>query len=256
MTTVSDSFKLLSKDSRYKPSLFSSILTGEIVREVVNQTNYPWAVYVWKRYPAPFDSECIRDVRRYDDIDLVQGDDVLNGNGGNDILHGQRGNDVLRGDAGDDELYGELGSDTLRGGDGDDILIAEIGYSVRRYSGSIPILKSSGAWKKDIVLEEIGKITGIQKISTKYAVGSINAEAIAAASLVFVATAYDETGEKYVNSTTGEWFTDLFTYDLEPAYADALYGDAGDDSEYASFSHLCRFAPSLSQLNGPISSQY
>jgi hypothetical protein len=225
--------EFLSKHSRYKPSLFSSILTGEIVREVVNQTSYPWTVHVWKRYPAPFDSECIRDVRRYDDIDLVQGDDVLNGNGGNDILHGQRGNDVLRGDAREDELYGELGSDTLSGGDGDDILIADIGHSVRRYysGSSTPILKSSGAWKKDIVLEELGKITDIQKISTKFAVGSINAEAIAAASLVFVATAYDETGEKYVNSTTGEWRTDLFTYDLEPAHDDKLYGDAGDDGK-------------------------
>lgn len=54
-------------------------------------TDFPWTVFIWKRYPAPFDSEKIRDVRRYDDIDFVQGDDRIEGGKGNDILHGQRG---------------------------------------------------------------------------------------------------------------------------------------------------------------------
>lgn len=47
---------------------------GEIYREVVSlETEYPWIVHVWKNYPAPFDDERIRDLRRYDDIDMVQG---------------------------------------------------------------------------------------------------------------------------------------------------------------------------------------
>ena len=65
---------------------------GEILREAVEvKTDFPWKVFTWKRYPAPFDSEAIRDVRRYDDIDFVEGNDHIYGGNGNDILHGQRG---------------------------------------------------------------------------------------------------------------------------------------------------------------------
>jgi Ca2+-binding RTX toxin-like protein len=75
---------------------------GEILRQVDSiETDYPWTVHVWKRYPLPFQSETIRDVRRYDDIDFVQGNDLLNGDEGNDIIHGQRGDDLIYGNEGD-----------------------------------------------------------------------------------------------------------------------------------------------------------
>ena len=75
---------------------------GEILREYVSiVTEFPWRVYNWIRYAAPYDSEKIRDVRRYDDIDFIQGDDRIEGGNGNDILHGQRGNDWIYGDDGD-----------------------------------------------------------------------------------------------------------------------------------------------------------
>ena len=75
---------------------------GEILREVETiATDHPWTVHIWKRYPLPFQSEKIRDVRRYDDIDYVQGDDRLKGGKGNDILHGQRGDDWIDGNEGD-----------------------------------------------------------------------------------------------------------------------------------------------------------
>jgi len=94
---------------------------GQIVRNRVSfVSEYPWINgMVWKKWPVPFDTEVIRDVRRYDDIDSVQvsttvcdrrlavaglasdlaspsfcqGDDFIYGEAGNDILHGQRGND-------------------------------------------------------------------------------------------------------------------------------------------------------------------
>lgn len=47
---------------------------GEILRELLSlSSSYPWVNgMIWKHYPAPFDSEVIRDVRRYDDIDDIQ----------------------------------------------------------------------------------------------------------------------------------------------------------------------------------------
>jgi len=74
------------------------------VREVESiNTTFPWTVHIWRKYSAPFETETIRDVRRYDDIDYVQGNDWLEGGMGNDIIHGQRGDDWIWGNDGDGE---------------------------------------------------------------------------------------------------------------------------------------------------------
>jgi Ca2+-binding RTX toxin-like protein len=55
--------------------------------------------------------------------DLVQGhggDDDLGGEGGNDALEGGDGNDAMDGGAGDDLLHGGFGADTYEGGEGTD----------------------------------------------------------------------------------------------------------------------------------------
>lgn len=50
------------------------------------------------------------------------GNDSLDGGGGNDLIYGGAGHDELAGDAGNDRLYGEFGEDELEGGDGNDTL--------------------------------------------------------------------------------------------------------------------------------------
>ena len=138
----------------------------------------------------------------------------------------------------DDELYGELGNDILFGGAGEDILIGDVGYAVRRYNVTSPIRKSSdtsssfssvNVWRKDIVLEEVGNVTSRTKISQKVDVNLLSAEDIAQASLLFVANAYDENGGKYRNVTTGEWITELLTFNLAEAFNDRLSGGEGND---------------------------
>ena len=84
-------------------------------------------------------------------------------------------------------------------------------------------------WHKDIILEELGNITAIARISQKVDVQSLTAESVAAASLLFVASAYAEDGSKYLDPTTGEWITDVLTFKLEKAYDDRLFGQDGDD---------------------------
>ncbi|PPC94065.1 MAG: hypothetical protein CTY33_05680 [Methylotenera sp.] len=63
-----------------------------------------------------------------------RGNDILNGNTGNDTIMGGEGEDQIIGDAGDDaidggqgadNLFGEAGSDTINGGDGNDQLIGD-----------------------------------------------------------------------------------------------------------------------------------
>jgi len=64
------------------------------------------------------------------------GEDIIGGAGGNDILFGGKdsdrldgneGNDVVRGDSGDDFLFGGIGNDVLRGGQGNDRLNGDDG---------------------------------------------------------------------------------------------------------------------------------
>lgn len=50
------------------------------------------------------------------------GDDVINGGRGDDIIDGGPGDDVINGGRGDDDLTGGAGSDILDGGRGDDII--------------------------------------------------------------------------------------------------------------------------------------
>ncbi|MCZ2839987.1 ExeM/NucH family extracellular endonuclease [Modestobacter sp. VKM Ac-2985] len=57
-----------------------------------------------------------------DTITGGNGADVICGGDGDDVLRGGNGDDVLLGGAGDDELRGDNGSDTLIGGPGTDVL--------------------------------------------------------------------------------------------------------------------------------------
>jgi Ca2+-binding RTX toxin-like protein len=84
-------------------------------------------------------------------INALAGDDVVeasslaagaialteNGGDGNDVLVGSDGNDVLSGGPGDDVLIGGLGIDVIDGGDGDDIEIQSIGADTVRSATAV-----------------------------------------------------------------------------------------------------------------------
>ena len=53
------------------------------------------------------------------------GNDVLHGDGDDDMIWGGHGGDTLRGGAGDDMLHGGPGADTFYGGDGSDMIYAD-----------------------------------------------------------------------------------------------------------------------------------
>ena len=127
-----------------------------------------------------------------------------------------------------------MGSDRLFGDGGADILIGDIEYCTHRYLDiASPLTRTDGSWHKDIVLEEIGNITNVARISQKMDPTIMSAESIAAASLLFVANAHGEDGTKYLDPETGEWITDLFTFNLEAAFDDYLDGGTGNDGEHS-----------------------
>ena len=60
----------------------------------------------------------------------TEGDDVLYGGTGVDVINGLGGDDTIYGQAGDDLLHGDQGNDTLSGGAGDDILDGGAGNDI------------------------------------------------------------------------------------------------------------------------------
>src|SRR3954468_833686 len=58
---------------------------------------------------------------------LGVGSQTFEGGEGNDVVFGERGNDILRGGPGDDQLFGGIGDDLLQGGPGNDRLAGGFG---------------------------------------------------------------------------------------------------------------------------------
>ena len=252
MRTGEDAGDVINGDSGHDAVLADN---GEIIRDIVMYETFPWMTAIeWQNYESPFNDHVVRQVRRYDDIDFVQGDDMIFGGGGNDELHGQRGDDYIEGGSGEDELYGELGSDELHGGEGNDIACGDICYAIRRYdTDGNPVVQSeitdttsTNVWHKDVILEELGEITQIQRISDRTDPDSMSVEDVVYQSLLFVANAYDADGAKVKEDPKelceiecadsncqhecfSNWITDMFVFDLETPYNDFIYGDGGAD---------------------------
>jgi predicted extracellular nuclease len=72
-----------------------------------------------------------------DTITGGNGADVICGGDGDDVLRGGNGDDVLLGGAGDDELRGDNGSDTLIGGPGTDLLDQGRGKGSEEQDGAV-----------------------------------------------------------------------------------------------------------------------
>jgi Ca2+-binding RTX toxin-like protein len=74
------------------------------------------------------------------------GDDIINAGGGNDTICGEGGNDLIHAGEGDDQMWGEAfrddiligapGTDDLNGGSGDDLLVDPVGSGQTLHGGS------------------------------------------------------------------------------------------------------------------------
>jgi Ca2+-binding RTX toxin-like protein len=59
---------------------------------------------------------------------VTEGDDVINGLGGNDRIAGLGGDDIICGGAGTDGLHGDGGDDKIAGNAGDDVILGDDGF--------------------------------------------------------------------------------------------------------------------------------
>jgi len=145
-------------------------------------------------------------------------DNVLTGNGGNDLINGGDGNDTLLGGIGADTLRGDNGNDLLDGGVGKDTLLGGVGNDTLN-GGEGDDSLTGGAGDDlyivdvagDVVLELGGE--GVDTVSTglNYTLGD-NVE-----NLILTGTAKTGTGNGLDNVITGN------------AGANDLFGGAGND---------------------------
>lgn len=196
---------------------------GVITRQLVGD-------FQWQRYPLPFDN-VIREIDLFFGTTTASGNDTLMGGQGQDILHGQLGDDLLQGGADDDELHGDLGDNTLFGDDGNDILIANVGFVMREFDDNgLPRIDANGSWHRNVILEDIGTITGVMNISSTITTDeqTLLASQILMADLVIGVGAFHPDGTKIL-SDNGAWDTKLLFIDLTDVHHNSLDGGKGDD---------------------------
>ncbi|WP_348641977.1 calcium-binding protein [Methylobacterium sp. WL9] len=185
----------------------------------------------WQRNPGSFADTVMRDVLRFDLIDFVAGNDTIDGGAGDDRLFGQMGDDRIAGGDGSDEIVGGLGRDTIDGGAGVDYLLGDEGRIVRAYrTDGSAVLNTDGTWHRDVVLEEIGSVTG--SIDTGLAAGASAtadlAAKLAGADLVLAVGASDKAGTR-LSLGAGGATTAALTVSLAAAYDDTIDGGDGND---------------------------
>ena len=186
----------------------------------------------WENYLAPFDYVTIREIQPFDDRDFVAGNDTLRGGDGMDILRGQRGDDEIHGGEGDDEIIGGLGSDDIFGDDGNDFILADAGQILRDLKDDgTPQLNSDDTWHRDLLTEEIGRVTNIIPIDPT---GLLNppadlADQLLDADRIVFAGVHLPSGVKNVDNLSGQWQTVALLIDLVDADNDTVDGGEGND---------------------------
>ncbi|MFO0942483.1 MAG: hypothetical protein U0930_17230 [Pirellulales bacterium] len=199
---------------------------------IIGRTLQSAQLGTWQNYLAPFSSIVIRKVQPYDDLDQVAGDDTIAGGPGMDILRGQRGNDSISGGDGDDEIIGGLGGDSLNGDAGQDYILGDSGQILRDLNDDgTPQLNSDGSWHRDILTENIGRITAIIPTDPTSLANPISglADQLLAADRIVMAGVTLSNDARKLSPVSGLWQTAAILIDLVDADSDTIDGSDGDD---------------------------
>lgn len=117
---LADEFRYINAETGVDTVDTRAVSVGYTINLATGATSYPGEISTTDE--GFFDVE---NLITGDGNDTITGSDlwnVIETNGGDDVVNGGLGNDVLRGGLGNDTLNGEEGDDRLNGGDGDDIL--------------------------------------------------------------------------------------------------------------------------------------
>src|SRR6185437_10411379 len=124
---------------------------------------------------------------------------------GNDLIYGGNGDDTIWGGPANDELHGDLGNNTIYGEAGNDILIGGLGVVTTLSSPQSPLTGAPAAAENNILLLDVGTVTGTIPLTWSNPAPSIALEQqLDAASLLMLAAAYGANGLPILGSD-GFW---------------------------------------------------
>ncbi len=171
------------------------------------------------------------------------GGDTINGEAGDDILHGQRGDDTINGGDGEDEIYGGLNDDLINGGAGHDTILGDRGVIVRAVDNTgSPVFDANGKWHRDVVtFSGSFEISDLIDIDTTplFSTAGTEARELFLADLLLAVGNLDGAGTRQMLSN-GAWNTDLLVLQALDGGAghggdDTLNGDDGDDAIFGQY---------------------
>jgi Ca2+-binding RTX toxin-like protein len=211
---------------------------GQIYRQVTLDN---WQAMQWASYNIPASDtlippDLIRQVTTYNE--LSGGNDVISGGDGMDRIFGQAGNDTITDGNGSDEIIGGLGANNITVGmddtatqKGDDIVIAGEGQIVRALNpNGTPLLNSDGSWHRDVVLEQVGSITGSVAIDSQgHALQPGLAASLLDADMVLLAGSYTASGAQLINPDDNSWQTEALLVTLQPVVGSTVTAGNGND---------------------------
>ncbi|WP_435236395.1 calcium-binding protein [Psychromonas sp. PT13] len=111
------------------------------IESILFESDIRWDTdQIQSKFPVDIDAQDnnIFGSQDVDQINALEGDDVVWGYGGNDQLSGDAGNDELNGGDGDDTLIGGTGNDDLTGANGADLYLFSVGHgkdTIYNYDG-------------------------------------------------------------------------------------------------------------------------
>jgi Ca2+-binding RTX toxin-like protein len=165
-----------------------------------------------------------------DEIDGGDGDDVIYGQSGSDLLRGDCGNDYLYGGHQVDVLLGGIGDDTLEGGGSFDFVMGGDGYDLASYSLSKAAVKvdlahpwsaTGGDAAGDLLQELLAQLLSNSDVGSTFSSTAFLAQLMSANVML---DSHDETSVFAVS----DWL-----YSIEgltgSAFDDTLTGDAGNN---------------------------
>ncbi len=141
------------------------------------------------------------------------------------------GNDNITAGNGVNSVIGGDGNDTVTLGNGnDDIVLGDNGEIVQAFGSAGAVqLNSDGNSHRDVVLEEIGEITGAIAIDSASDAASATAASIADANLILLAGEFNANGSQTISQTSGAWDAQALLLSLIPDGNDTITVGSGND---------------------------
>ncbi len=140
------------------------------------------------------------------------------------------GNNTIMAGNGVDSIIGGSGSDTITTGDGADIVLGDNGEIVQAFgTNGLPTLNSDGTPHRDVVLEEIGTITGSILLDSAGDAASGDLAGISSADLILLAGEFTTNGSQVLSQSSGAWETEALLVAVQADGNDTIKVGNGTD---------------------------